>query len=72
MSRSPYAGCVLSIDQLARYHRDGFLAIAAAEPRRFAVVDASGTPDDVARAVTTAADGLVRSDEPNPLRSRTP
>ena len=52
--------------------RDGFLAIAAAEPGRFAVIDASGPADDVARAVTAAADGLVRSDEPNPLRSRTP
>ena len=52
--------------------RDGFLAIAAAEPGRFAVIDASGSADEVARAVTAAADGLVRSDEPNPIRSRTP
>ena len=52
--------------------RDGFLAIAAAEPGRFAVIDASGWAVEVARAVSAAADGLVRSDEPNPIRSRTP
>jgi dTMP kinase len=35
--------------------RDGFLALAAAEPERFAVVDASGTPDAVAAGVLRAA-----------------
>jgi dTMP kinase len=36
--------------------RDGFLALAATEPERFAVIDAARPPVDVARAVTAAAD----------------
>jgi dTMP kinase len=52
--------------------RDGFLALAAAEPGRFAVVDASGPKDDVARAVTVAAGRVVEAGEPKPLRTRTP
>jgi len=52
--------------------RDGFLALAAAEPGRFAVVDASGPADDVARAVIAAAGRLVEAGEPKPLRTRTP
>ena len=35
--------------------RDGFRAIAAAEPERVVVVDASGTPDEVAERVLGAA-----------------
>jgi dTMP kinase len=35
--------------------RAGFLAIAAAEPARFVVVDGSLAPDEVARAVSAAA-----------------
>ncbi len=31
--------------------RDGFLALAAAEPARFVVIDATGSRDDVAAAV---------------------
>lgn len=34
--------------------RDGFLAIAAAEPERCVVIDASGDPDSVYRAMTAA------------------
>lgn len=34
--------------------RDGFLALAAAEPARFAVVDAARSPDEVADAVAAA------------------
>jgi len=48
--------------------RDGFLALAAAEPERFEVVDASGAPDAIAAAVVTAAARLDRlgrlADEP--------
>ena len=40
--------------------RDGFLAIAVAEPERFAVVDARRPAADVARAVAAAADRLGR------------
>ena len=52
--------------------RDGFLALAAAEPGRFAVIDAGLAPVDVARAVTTAVDRLVGSGDPKPLPVRTP
>jgi dTMP kinase len=52
--------------------RDGFLALATAEPGRFASVDAAGPADDVARAVTEAADRLVRHGEPKPLATRNP
>jgi dTMP kinase len=40
--------------------RDGFLALAAAEPERFSVVDASAPPDDVAAAVIASAARLDR------------
>jgi dTMP kinase len=36
--------------------RDGFLALAAAEPARFVVIDASATVDDVAAQVRAAVD----------------
>ena len=52
--------------------RDGFLALAAAEPGRFAVVDAAGPTDDVARAVTAAAARVVDAGEPKSLHTRTP
>ncbi len=39
--------------------RDGFLALAAAEPARFAVVDAGRPAGDVALAAAAAADRLV-------------
>ena len=52
--------------------RSGFLALAAAAPERFEVVDASRSPGDVADAVRAAADRLVGSGEPNPSLARTP
>lgn len=51
--------------------RAGFLALAAAEPRRFAVVDASRPAEVVARDVAVAGDRLVGSDEPKPAGVRT-
>ena len=45
--------------------RDGFLALAAAEPGRFAVVDASGPTGEVAAAGAAALDRLLGSREPN-------
>jgi len=52
--------------------RDGFLELAAAEPDRFVVIDATAGPDDVERAVTRAAatlPGLERLvGEPQPAR----
>jgi dTMP kinase len=58
--------------------RDGFLALAAEDPGRFAVVAAGGPPEEVARAVASAADRLVRaaaapsSNEPKRAAVRTP
>ena len=51
--------------------RDGFLALAAAEPGRFTVVDANHPMVAVALAVAAAVDRLVRSDEPKPSVVRT-
>jgi dTMP kinase len=39
--------------------RDGFLVLAAAEPGRFAIVDATATPDEVARAASVAVARLA-------------
>src|SRR3954447_7184995 len=50
--------------------RDGFLALAAAEPGRFAVVDATLTPDAVAIAVAAAVDRLTGRGEPKPAVMR--
>ncbi len=50
--------------------RDGFLAIAAAEPRRVVVVDATGDEDDVAAAIVTATRQRFHSTEPNPAGVR--
>jgi dTMP kinase len=50
--------------------RDGFLALAAAESGRFAVVDASRSSAEVAAAVASAVDRLVRSGEPKPATVR--
>ena len=52
--------------------RDGFLALAAADPDRFAVVDASLPVDAVALAIAAAVDRLFRPDEPNPTAVRIP
>jgi dTMP kinase len=51
--------------------RNGFLALAAASPERFVVIDAARPPDDVATAVNAAADRLVGSGEPKPVAART-
>jgi dTMP kinase len=51
--------------------RDGFLALADAEPARFAVIDASRSPAEVAAAAVAAVDGLVGSHEPKPAALRT-
>jgi dTMP kinase len=51
--------------------RNGFLALAAASPERFVVIDAARPPDVVATAVNTAADRLVGSGEPKPVAART-
>jgi dTMP kinase len=51
--------------------RDGFLALAAAEPARFAVVDAGRPAVEVAVAATAAVDRLVGSGEPKPAAMRT-
>jgi thymidylate kinase len=45
--------------------RQGFLALAAADPARFTVVDATQSAQAVATAVNAAADLLVGSGEPN-------
>lgn len=44
--------------------RDGFLALAAASPERFVVIDATRSTEEVTTVVNTAADRLVGSDEP--------
>ena len=51
--------------------RDGFLALAAAEPGRFAVVDARLPTLEVAAAVAAATDRLVGRSEPRPAGART-
>ena len=51
--------------------RDGFLALAAAEPGRFAVIDARLPAPDVAVAVAAAADRLAQPSEPRPAGVRT-
>lgn len=44
--------------------RQGFLALAAASPARFTIVDATRSSDAVATAINAAADLLVGSGEP--------
>jgi dTMP kinase len=51
--------------------RDGFLALAAAEPDRFAVIDARLSAQAVAVAVAAAADRLAQASEPRPAGVRT-
>ena len=51
--------------------RDGFLALAAAGPDRFAIVDATRTPAEVATAVNIAVDRLIGTGEPKQYASRT-
>lgn len=52
--------------------RHGFLALAGAEPARFAVVDARRPAEAVALDAAAAADRLVRATEPKPAALRTP
>jgi dTMP kinase len=60
--------------------RDGYLELAAAEPGRFAIVDAAPSPDAVHASVLAALqrfpelaalDGLPTDDEPNTASART-
>jgi dTMP kinase len=51
--------------------REGFMALAVAEPRRFVVVDAARPPDEVATAVNAAVDRLIVRGEPKPFAVRT-
>jgi len=52
--------------------RDGFLALAADEPDRFAVVDATQPVDHVTIGVIAATERLVRAGEPNGQPARNP
>jgi dTMP kinase len=52
--------------------RAGFLALARAEPGRFAVVDAARPAHQVAAVVAAAVDALVAPGEPKPAGLRTP
>ena len=51
--------------------RNGFLALAAASPERFVVVDATQPAIDVATAVTAATARLVGPGEPKTVAART-
>ena len=51
--------------------REGFLALAVAEPGRFVVVDASRPADEVAAAAAIAVDRMLRAGEPKPRLQRT-
>jgi dTMP kinase len=44
--------------------RDGFRALAAAEPGRFAVIDATASADDVAGAIAAVVDETLSAGEP--------
>jgi dTMP kinase len=52
--------------------REAFLAIAAAEPRRCVVVDASGGPDSVEDAVTAAVFAALEARQPGRQRQAAP
>jgi len=51
--------------------RDGFLALAAGAPDRFAIIDATRASGDVATAVNAAVDRLIGSGEPKQYAART-
>ena len=51
--------------------RDGFRALAVAEPERFVIMDATLQSDGVASAVAAAADALLSRGEPKPSARRT-
>jgi dTMP kinase len=50
--------------------RDGFRALAAAEPGRFALIDATASVDDVAVAIATIVDATLSAGEPESLAVR--
>ena len=50
--------------------RDGFLALAAADPGRFVVIDASHPATEVAALVASTSDRLVASGEPRAAPAR--
>jgi dTMP kinase len=50
--------------------REGFLALAVAEPGRFVVVDASRPSGEVAAAAAIAVDRMLRASEPKARRQR--
>ena len=52
--------------------RAGFLALAEAEPDRFAVIDATQPAEAVAQSAAAAADRLIGCGEPNRTLLRTP
>jgi dTMP kinase len=51
--------------------RQGFVALAVAEPTRFVIVDAGRSPDQVSTAVNTSVDRFVARGEPKPFAIRT-
>lgn len=51
--------------------RAGFLALAAAEPDRFAIIDASRPAAEVAATVAAVAEALLATGEPKPVAART-
>lgn len=51
--------------------RDGFVALAAAEPDRFVVVDATRSTEETATAVNAAVDRVISSGEPKEYAART-
>ncbi len=52
--------------------RAGFLELAAAEPARFVVVDATRSIDDVGAAIAHAVDARMAAGEPESIELRTP
>jgi dTMP kinase len=50
--------------------RAGFLALAAAAPERFVVIDAARSSSEVSTAVNAAVDRLIGAGEPKPLAAR--
>jgi len=50
--------------------REGFLALASAEPARFVVIDATLPVDQVTAAIAAAVDRRLGASEPEPSRAR--
>ena len=51
--------------------REGFRTLAAADPERFAVLDATGSADAVAEAAVDIVDAMLQAGEPRPTAART-